>query len=348
MLKALHLRVMFWQASDSTWVCRVLNLAASQLARYQWKLAQTMLDSATDITNSEKDGEMPDHLLALLRRPIEDAMTDLNVHRLHNLAWNRPTSLLAERGLETDSLIEEDTAMRGPLDILALWCSNTTLQQALRVFVENGETSQACVSQINLALRTAPPGSSSSVRALAAMSVLSETDLVSNITLFLQALPLVKSNSLPTSLADLDSLSKAIRNDSIMIAFECAEALVMVMGVRQEAESISRVLQVLERSLSKSTWMGLLGFAAALRLLLVLSKDPNLPRQPRTSIRQILRKTIIQIDELSDQNKACTGRQTDYKMALQRVMASQHTKRRVSDVSVDTGYGSMSDEEEMI
>lgn len=345
MLKALHLRVMFWQASNSAWVCRTLNLVATQLARYQWKLAQKMLHAAEGTSDSDY-GELPDYLASLLKRPIEDVMTSINVHRLHNLAWNRPTNFTTEGEIEIDSLVEDDTAMRGPLDILALWSSNTTLQQALRAFIESGKTNHTCLSQIKLALRTAPPGSSSFVRALAATAVLSDTDLGSNITALLQALPLVKPGSLPTSLADFESLSKTIRKD-IMIAIECTEGLVMVMGVQQEAESITKALQVLERSLSNSGSMGLLGFAAALRLLLVISKDDNLARQSRCRIMQILRNTIILIEEPSEQKEPCPGRLRDYSGALQRLLPIQHPKRRSSGVSIDTGYGSMSEEEDI-
>lgn len=341
MLKALHLRVMFWQASDSTWVCRTLDLAASHLARYQWKLAQRMLLD-TESASASDNGELPDHLTALLKCPIEEVMTNSNIHRLHNLAWNRPTSLVDDGEVEIDGLIEDDTAMRGPLDILALWTSNSTLHRALQGFIESGETTQTCVTQVHLALCTAPPGSSSSVRALAATAVLSETDLVSNIAHLLQALPLVKPNSLPTSLADFDSLSKTIRND-MMTAIECVGALIMVMGVRQHSKVFTKAMQVMERSLSKTTTMGMLGFAATLRLLMAFSKDPSLARQYRSSITQLLRNAIVGIDKSCEQDKAYPGRQVDRKMALQRILALQDTKRRSS---IDTGYGSMSDEEE--
>ncbi|MCJ1272430.1 hypothetical protein MMC21_000216 [Puttea exsequens] len=344
MLKALHIRIMFWEASSSVSICNILNSAASSLARYQWKHAQGMLKHM-ETEKAFTESDLPDHLSALLQSPCERIMTDDNVHRAHNLAWNGPAVVAARGDVDLEYLFEEDTAMRGPLDILALWCCSLTLQETLGKFIHTGDNGPSCMSQVSSALLTAPPGSSGSIRALAAQAVLSGTDLVTNMALLLEALPLLKANSLPTSLADLDSLPKAIQND-VMVTIECAEALIMVLGAENDPGSIQKALCLLNRALPTAGWIGLLGFAAILRLLQVLLGGNTIAINDRSSLHETLRSAIRNISDASEQSSACFERGRDYTGALQKFLPRDipPAKRRESNVSIDSGYWSLYDE----
>lgn len=338
MLKALHIRVMFWQASDWNWICRALNSAASCLARYQWNLAQKIHNGAIEDTTKVDDHDLPEHLLSLLERPIEDVMSDVNIQRAHNLAWNRPVSTDAEKDIEVDEMVD-DTAMRGPLDILALWSSTRILQQALYDSIQSSRNSEACVSQINLAYRTAPPGSSTSIQALAAIAISSDDDRESKVNDLTHLLLSSTTALLPTSFANIDTCSTDVHSNTL-VAIKCVKNLVMVSSERNP-DSLYNALELLGETFYNFKSMDLLAFAAALQLVSVLLRDPDLASQHLRTLKEILSNTIIQKDEPAKYSKL-------YKTALQKVLEVGIIKRRASINSVnsvDTGYGSMSDEE---
>lgn len=338
MLKALHIRVMFWQASDWNWICRALNSAASCLARYQWNLAQKIHNGAIEDTTKVDDHDLPEHLLSLLERPIEDVMSDVNIQRAHNLAWNRPVSTDAEKDIEVDEMVD-DTAMRGPLDILALWSSTRILQQALYDSIQSSRNSEACVSQINLAYRTAPPGSSTSIQALAAIAISSDDDRESKVNDLTHLLLSSTTALLPTSFANIDTCSTDVHSNTL-VAIKCVKNLVMVSSERNP-DSLYNALELLGETFYDFKSMDLLAFAAALQLVSVLLRDPDLASQHLRTLKEILSNTIIQKDEPAKYSKL-------YKTALQKVLEVGIIKRRASINSVnsvDTGYGSMSDEE---
>ena len=345
MLKALHLRVMFWQASDAFWVCKTLNFTASRLASYQWKLAQKLLESTTDITCRRAEDDMPDHLVALLQCSIEDVLTDANIERLHNLAWNRPANGLNELKFEDDFLAEDDNAMCGPLDILALSSSEYALKEALQAFIRDGKTSQHCSAKILYALRTAPPGSSSFVRVLAAMAILSENDLASKVTRLVQALPLFERNSSPRLPADFDSLPKTIRRD-VMITIACTESIVMLLSARGDTASVEKAVDVLARSLSTDAPIGILGFAASLRLSHFVLEECSLELHGSSSMTQKLRNTIIQLESHLERTTTASKRRGYYRLALLRLLAHIPPRRRISAVAMDSGYESVGGEED--
>lgn len=70
------------------------------------------MHAMTEHTATPDGHELPEHLMTLLQRPIENVMSDVNIQRAHNLAWNRPVSADAEEDIEIDEMVD-DTAMRG-------------------------------------------------------------------------------------------------------------------------------------------------------------------------------------------------------------------------------------------
>ena len=334
MLKALHIRVLFWQASNSVWICRACDSAARKLARYQWNLAQKMLGMTTESTRSEDDS-LPRHLVNLLRRPIEDVLTDVNIQRAHNLAWNRPAGD-AQADLKTDSIIE-DTAMCGPLDIVALWWTDSKLQRGLNEFIRLGGRSQCSLSLINLARGTAPPGSVSYIRALTATAVTSKVDRAPNITELLQAVPLPSSTLVPSSFANINAFPKTIDKDTL-VAIRCAEALMNVTSSQSQPEYLYEALELLGETFYDLISIDLLAFTAAHQLVSVLLRHPALARQHLRTLKQILSNTTVQMDGPAKYNGL-------YKPPLQNLLEIGIMKRRASYASVDTGYGSMSDED---
>ncbi|CAD6592039.1 MAG: hypothetical protein ASARMPREDX12_008645 [Alectoria sarmentosa] len=332
MLKALHLRIMFWQASRWPRVCWAFNLAASRLAQYQWTLANRMLDVVDNVTKSGNFEPLSDHLLALLQRPAEEVMTDLTIQQAHNLCWNRSISTTSEDvGVEN---IAEDTAMRGPLDALAWWSSSLVLQEALRNFLEIGETTQTQLSQIEIALRTAPPGSSSSIRALAAKAIFSEADRKQNINKLLEALPSSSVVSFPGSLSETSPFPITVCND-VLTSIECAKALDTLTGPQPDPVSLGSAVQLLDRTCSAVKSLDVLTLAAAYILVLAFINGPSISGQYLCNLNQIILNMVIKLDE--PDNRIRTRAQDRFMTTLRKL----RVQRRSSDASVESGYVSM-------
>ena len=331
MLKALHLRIMFWQASRWPRICSALNLAASRLAHYQWTMAKRMLDTVDATTGSVNFEPLPDHLLALLQRPAEDVMNDLTIQQAHNLCWNRSASTTSEAVGVDDSA--EDTAMRGPLDALALWSSSLVLQETLRDFLDKGKTNEGHLSQIEIALRTAPPGSSSSVRALAAKTIFSEADRSENINKLLQALPSASAVIFPGSLSEISSFSSTVCSD-VLTSIECAKILDTL--ARPQPAFFDSAVQLLDQIYSGITALDVLALAAAYKLDDVLVKDPTIDSKRQCSLNKLIRTTVVNMGKSDDSPR--TPAQDMFKISLQKLQVQQ---RRSSNASVESGYGSM-------
>ncbi|MCJ1450541.1 hypothetical protein MMC28_000874 [Mycoblastus sanguinarius] len=342
MLKALHIRVMFWQASRSQWLGSALNAAATKLARQQWNLARKMVELPVESNGPQLGDPLPQHLMALLQQPVDGIMTDIVIQRAHNLAWNRPSD--GEGTLEIEN-VAEDTAMRGPLDALALWSSSLALQQGLYAFVETNGTSPVYQLQMDFALRTAPPGSSSFVQAMAAKVVFSDTDHGSYSAELLRLLPSSKATTIPTSLNDSISFTSTVCLN-VLIAIRCAKALDMLNGSQSKPVAAYEALQILDQIYMEAKHMDLLAFAAAQKLMLALYNDCEFVRQHLCSLNQIVLNAIIQMDKLRPQmHRDGAPLCEKYKAALQKVLVFDHARRRSSNASVDPGNESMDDRE---
>ena len=332
MLKALHLRIMFWQASRWPRICWALNLAASRLAQYQWTLAKRMLDTVDATTGSSNIEPLPDHLLALLQRPAEEVMTDLTIQQAHNLCWNRSASTTSEAIGVDDSA--EDTAMRGSLDALALWSSSLILQETLSEFLDSGETIHTHLPQIESALRTAPPGSSSSIRALAAKTVFFEADRTQNVNKLLQALPSASAVIFPGSLSEISPFSSNFCN-SVLTSIECAEAVDTLARHQSDPVSLNSAIQLLDRTCSGVRNLDILALVAAYNLALFLIKDSGVSGQSLCSLTEIIRGTVVNLG--NPDNGPPTRAQDKFKTGLRTLQV----KRRSSNASVESGYVSM-------
>lgn len=332
MLKALHLRIMFWQASRWPRICWALNLAASRLAQYQWTLAKRMLDTVETTRGPASFEPLPDHLLALLQRPAEEVMTDLTIQQAHNLCWNRSASTTSEAIGVDDSA--EDTAMRGPLDALALWSSSFILQETLSGFLDSGEINHTHLLQIETALRTAPPGSSSSIRALAAKTIFFEANRTKNVNKLLQALPSPSTVIFPGSLSEISPFPNKVCN-SVLTSIECAKALDTLAVHQCDPASLDSAIQLLDRTCSGFRNLDILALAAAYNLALVLIKGSSIFGQSLCSLTEIIRNTVVNLGN-PDQGPP-TRAQDMFRTSLRTLQV----QRRSSNASIESGYVSM-------
>lgn len=274
--------------------------------------------------------------MSLLQLPIDEVMNDCAVQYAHNLTWNR--EVLDDIGNGEFDIGLEDTAMLGSLDTLAAWTSRIKLHSALVNMIESGEFNTTYLSQLEVALRTAPPGSLSSIRALAATASLSAADRKNNIVC-------VMSNySNPDSLTTAASVPSDAPED-VLIVLDCALALDMLASAEDRPSSLRAALQILDRA-SRLWNMELLTFAAMYRLIAEISKHPDLVGKAASGFRQSVTDQIMQADEFAPQGNNNHQRLCGkYKAALKRIELPDSAERRVSVSTIDTGYGSMIDDD---
>lgn len=341
MLKALHIRLTFWQASRSLWITRVIDCAGRHLAYSQWRLAQELIDSPKISKNSGASDPLPNHLVRLLQQPIDEIMTDNAIRNAHNYAWNRD---FLDPGDGDCNLHSEDTASLGSLDALAVWVSNSNLHKALSAFVECS-VSKTIQSQIALALGTAPPGSLSSIRALTAAAALYEADREVNIACVLQSISLSSDCLLSASSPTVPLIPSDACQD-IPIAIDCAQAMIALVSSKSSSSGLPRALEVLEKALSGPRSMKPLARAATYQLMLELAKHPGLLGIASYRFHQVIVNAVMQLDESMPQKLDSHYKiRSNYKIALQKLIQHGTEKRRLSIASVDTGYGSMNDDD---
>lgn len=176
MLKALHIRVLMWEFGNAGFnTLYMFREFSTRLARWKWNEARQLQQSLSH-TKDQLAQELPEHLAVLLEQDCDDVLVDSIGQRAYNLAWNLPTTHNAKNSSGDMDAVVEDLAVRSPLDAVSAWFSSLILQTALSKSMESSATDDAVLStvfdDITLAVKTAPIGSSSHVRALVARAVL--------------------------------------------------------------------------------------------------------------------------------------------------------------------------------
>ena len=356
MLKALHIRILLWEASKSGWgVWNLLHKAASRLARHQWVLARDISamqqpnPSRIPITSSEY---LPRHLSQLLQLDSDELFTDRIIQRAYNLAWDRATREdTDDRDLGVD-IVVEDCAIRSPLDALAAWASSFTLQQTLHAwFGEDCLTSESHQAQIQLALDMAPPASCAYLRALAAKTVFIDAHRHSNITTLLHEITPPKharrSDGTKTAHESIfidSSIPELVRNDVNAIR-KCAIAIDSLTHPSRMSCDIYRAVDTLAIIYVNADNLSFLGLAASHQLLRVLAEQAiDKEIAARLNYIRTLLKIWINDDPVERKIPLDARERKMITTALDRVAINKSYKRRFSATSNDTGYESMSSE----
>lgn len=348
MLKALHIRILFWQPSSLPWVTNLLHKIARRLARWQWNKAfrlQACLDTFAVASDAANPDRLPDHLKALLNFPSDAVMTDEVLERANNLAWNTPTP--ARDDLED---IADDNAMRGPLDAIASWTSGTlltsTLKSALSCTSRNLDSE--ILHQLVIATDSSPPGSLCKTRCIAATAVLCDTNRLSHVQRLVETLvaSFVKEDALGMMIDSerfRDSLRELPRPDDQDLSF-CARCALVVLESYDEDRLDSAKVVVLSQSLLRPQFdianIGLLGWTALYQSILYAGAESYgdcATMEVLSSLVRSLTRSLPASAHL-DPDSCCL-----VLGAFDRLPCYEQTKtRRSSAASDDTGYASMS------
>ncbi|KAI9876481.1 MAG: hypothetical protein M1830_006420, partial [Pleopsidium flavum] len=357
MLKALHLRVLLWEAARSErGLCYIVHVAATKLAKREWNIARE-LQRAMRPSNSrskEDTDSLPEHLAKLLELDCDEVMGDSIVQRAYNLTWNRPTRENTEDVDVGMDIVVDDFAIRSPLDALAAWWSSLTLHRALLAALEKTtESGRRIQRDLDLALSTAPPTSSAHTRALAGRAIFLERERGENIAAVMQALP----PSTPPQGADvthgtagsifIDSTTPIPACNGIRIAVRCAMTLAMLKLARETSDATAAVkaVHLFNTLCLDPSNLSLLGVVAAHRLLEVFSSAMRLPDQAEEGLGTVARVLRLWIGAPAAVENGLSYAARGRIKEECAVMCERRHVRRESVETADTGYASFSDGE---
>ena len=355
MLKALHIRVLLWEMGLSGVHLGISDIVASKLARNNWNEAKQLHRLLTQLRRAgqeQSDDELPDHLAMLLEQDCDEVLNPSIVQRAHNLAWNRPTEHNAVGITDGMDTVVEDPAVRSPMDAVAAWWSNLTLHKALTksLLVEDNDQAdsmQIVEDNISLAIRTAPIGSVAQNRALVARALLSEEKRSLNIMAALQAIGPVtqalnnsrsgRSSPSPPSSPIKDIPSSIITSAEIRTSLLCAMAIAHLEKYQPPEEPYD-VYSLIDQ-IDPVTDMGLLGHAATFTLMDRLAEHEFAAEACHSTLYRLAGTLRIWTGKAKGLESEVKHQMVERCLAVTRGAVGM-------DVETDTGYGSMSSENE--
>lgn len=348
MLKALHVRVLLWEYGRAGFDGIFLfQEFAAKLARWKWnearRLQQILIHTGKSLDDQDSD-PLPPHLAALLEYECDEVLVDGIAQRLYNLAFNLPASHNITSSINGMDIIINDFAIRSPLDAAAAWFSTMKLQQGLANALDNqGEVDNDILSDISVAINTAPIGSSAHIRAVVARAILSEADRSADIASAIQSLTPLKPNdttdstSVPTFINNNTSISSS---PDLRMSLHCAIAIAHLQ--RYPAPTHPKSAYPIINTL-QPVHLSLLGFTAAFKLMGTLAQHEIAAADCRRALENLAGTLRIWIggrhgveSELSRGTK---------EVVVERCLAV--TKQCVG-MEGDAGYASMSEKEETV
>ena len=197
MQKAIHFRVFFWEVANAGYG-NILGFRSftERVGRHYWNMARKqqkeLLQAKAQGRPSQDEDEqvemLPDHLASLIELEWDDVLREEMIQRAWNLAWNKPSAFRTTSNVPRNSVVE-DHAIRSPLDAVAAWYANMTIDDTLSESLLKNASTFDTEYYIGLAVSVSPPASGTLARALAAKAVLSNSNRDANILAALESLP---------------------------------------------------------------------------------------------------------------------------------------------------------------
>lgn len=273
MLKALHIRLLLWDPSQSRLHLGASNAIAAKLARAKWNEARQLSRLLTQLRrglSEQHDDDLPEHLAALVEQECDEVLNEDIIQRAHNLAFNTETTYNVTAPMDGMDSVVDDMAIGSPLDAVAAWWSTQTLHRVMLATMEKDEVALLTkTDDIELAIKTAPIGSTAQARAIVARAVLIDKARGANIAAALQSMGNEKVDALlSSSLCIIDSGFQASTPD-LRLALRCAMAIAHLRRVECTPGTTHQGLRIVESIMTRSnaSQMSLLGCAAALQLM---------------------------------------------------------------------------------
>jgi hypothetical protein len=348
MLKALHIRVLLWQVEA---LPGVFNILAANLARSNWNeakhLHRLMLQLRKSSNNAIDEELLPDHLVTLLDEDCDDVLNDDIVQRAHNLAWNRPTCYKVADCIDGMNAVVDDPAVRSPMDAVAAWYSNVTLQRVLTASLEDRKSAGANHPDLDFAVRVAPIGSNAQIRALVARTFVTDEKRGASIAAAMQAMAPTENpdkhphySSVVPPLSVSPTAAPIVPDPDIHTALRCSQALAHLQKfVSPPAWALQVINSII---LPMQGNMSLLGFTAAFHLMDALNEHAVGREACSVTLERLAASLRVWIGGV--EGDGCgLGQEVRCRM-VERCLA---VTKSVVGMEADPGYGSMSDCDEV-
>ncbi|KAG6241641.1 hypothetical protein E4U23_007164 [Claviceps purpurea] len=346
MLKALHIRILFWHLTRSKFLQSGLNAIAAKMARSWWnearQLNQLLIQLGRGSTVPHED-ELPPHLVALVERDCDEVLSPLVVQRAHNLAFNMDTLHNVTSPIDGMDNVVDDVAICTPLDAVAAWWSSKLLHRILTDSLDqDAEPAIDPSEDITTAVAASPIGSYAQMRALLARAVLVKEARGANIA---AALKLLKSDRIPSPFAKSNLIVGHGFDDfspDFSTTLRCAMAIAHITRVEQTPGSALKKVESLHTLVRPDniSCMSFLGFTSLMILMehLVLHQKTDQRLEPVLErLAGILRQWI------GGPYATRCGVDAEFRQnVVERCLA---VTKSVVGMEIDTGYGSMSEDE---
>lgn len=343
MLKALHIRVLLWGLSHNKLHLGVTNTIAAKVARAQWNDARQLNRLLIQLrrgSSEQHDDELPDHLAQLVEQDCDDVLNDDVVQRAHNLAFNMETSYNVASPMDGMDSVVDDLAVGSPMDAVAAWFSTQMLHRTLLATLEKDEeVLRTKTEDLEVAIKTAPVGSTAQARATIARAVLLDKARGSNIVSALQAIGTEKEEAPATPLLLIDSSLQASTPD-LRLALRCAMAIAHLRRIDNTAGTTHQGLRLIDAIITPgvASKMSLLGCTAAFQLMEQLYEHRDAAKTFEQSLETLAGSLRLWMGGSPGEDCGVTadirGKVVDRCITI---------TKNVVGMESDTGYGSLSE-----
>lgn len=341
MLKAVHVRVLLMECANAGLKgFFMFDELAAKLARWKWNEAKHLqkLYSARAPGTVAVD-PLPDHLASLLAQECDDVLVEVVGQRAWNLVWNVPT---AYKSLTTDEAMDsvvDDPSIRSPLDAVAAWWSCIILQRALANSLKidtDPELEKSIRDDLDLAVKTSPPGSSIHIRALVARAIILDEKRGRNIAVAFQFVASAEAENKPDSTLVTTTTNMPSFVD-VKVSLRCAAAIAHLK--RPSLHENPEMLHNIVNSLKLPTRLSVLSFTAAYKLMLALDEHKEISASCSKALENLAGRLRIWIGG-ADGKRSGLERPVKEKV----VETCLNISRKAMGMD-DAGYASMSDGE---
>lgn len=347
MLKALHIRVLLWNLSQTSWHLGSINLIAAKLARKRWNEARQLNQLLIQLrrgSSKPHDDELPEHLQALVEQECDLVLSPAVIQRAHNLTFNMDTAYEVDEQVDGMDYVVEDTAVGSPMDAVAAWWSTETLHRVLTAtLVGDTDDESDIAGRIAMAINAAPNGTVAHMRGLIARSVLVQKSRSEHVRSAYQALQADKIESPLNKPALIVSGPSHASNRDLRLAVQCAKAIAQLED-DESAQSVGARSLNFINALTRHEYMSsmtLLGFTSFMELMERLMKHGASEEEYEGALAKLSSNLRLWMGKpyasKCGVNPELRNSVVDRCLAVTKALAGSER---------DTGYGSLSDAEE--
>lgn len=348
MLKALHIRVVLWSVTRSSIVQSGIDAVAAKLARSRWNEARQLNKMLVQLrrgSSTEHDDALPEHLVALLKQDCDTVLTPQVIQRAYNLTFNKDTTFNVSQPIDSMDTVVDDVAVGSPMDAVAAWWSTEILHQVLSETLDKDNSAPmetAVANDVAIGIKVSPAGSIAEMRATLAKAALVSQSRGANIAAALEAM---QSDRMTRSFGKPEfvvTTGCGTASPDFNVALRCAMGIAHLTRVASTPNAQLQGLDSLENLLSpeSTSCMSLLGFTSAMELMLQLLEYKGHSSAVDFSLEKLAATLRLWIG-----GRYATSCGIDAELRQHVVEKCLSVTKSLVGMEIDTGYGTMSEDE---